>query len=80
MNYAIVIGASSGGVFVLALVSICLIRLCKRKEVKRPRLDSDIVPVEEALGNREKYELSDKSKGKIFSDKPVEGRLNEAFN
>ena len=88
MNYAIIIGASSGGIFVLALVSIFLIRWYKKKTTKRPRrVGSAFLPADEASGNREKYELSDKSEEKIifceeadFWAKPAQGRSNEAFN
>ena len=87
MDYAIIIGASSGGIFVLALASICLVRPFKKKKVKRPRSDPENMSADEALGNREKYELSDKSEEKIvfceevdFRPKPKEGRSNEGFN
>ena len=87
MNYAIIIGASSGGIFVLALASICLVRWYKKKETKRPtRVGSDLMPADESLGNREKYELTDKSAEKMvfceeeaFWTKPAEGKSNEGF-
>ena len=87
MNYAIIIGASSGGIFVLALASICLIRWYKKKKTKRPtRVGSVVMPADESFGNPEKYELTDKTKEKIvfceedaFWAKPAEGKSNEGF-
>ena len=69
----------------MALVSICLIRWYKKKQTKRPRrVGSFPMPGDESFGKGEKYELTDKSEGKIVLYEDVdfwaEGRSNEAFN
>jgi len=90
MNYAIIIGVSFGGLFVLALASICLIRFCKRnKLVRRNRSESNVMPPEEAFPNREKYEMKNAKsaenilyfeEGGVWSKTSMEGESNEAFN
>jgi len=90
INYAIIIGVSFGGLFVLALVSICLIRFCKRnKLVRRNRRHSDVMPSEEAFPDREKYELKNAKSAEniiyfeevgVSSKLSMEGESNEAFN
>jgi len=88
-SYAIIFGVSlGGGLFVLALASICLIRFCKRNKMGgRNRRHSGIMPSEEAFPNREKYELKNaKSAEKVIYfeqvgvwSKSMKGESNEAF-
>ena len=83
-------GVSFGGLFVLALVSICLIRFCKRdKLVRRNRRHPDVMPSEEAFPDREKYELKNAKYAEniiyfeevgVWSKTSMEGESNEAFN
>ena len=70
--YLVIIGISCGGVFVLSLFSICLIRYCKRqKKLKRRTAASDGMPAEAALRKQEKYELqeSEAKEGIIHNEK-----------
>ena len=57
--YPVIIGVSCGGIFVLALLSIFLIRYChRRKVVSRGRV-SDGMPADVAFPKPEKYELQE---------------------
>ncbi|XP_078371962.1 von Willebrand factor D and EGF domain-containing protein-like isoform X7 [Oculina patagonica] len=57
--YPVIIGVSCGGVFVLALISICLIRYCHQRKVVTQRRVSDGMPSEMAFPKPEKYELQE---------------------
>ena len=77
MKYAIIFGATFGGIFVLALAYICLVRFKKKKKTLS----------EEEFSNREKYELENtKSMENIYFKevgvwtKTDEGKSNEAFD
>ena len=88
MKYVIIIGATSGGLFVLALAYICLVRFKKKKKTSgRKRLGSGLVRSEEEFSNREKYELENtRSMENIYFkevgvwSKTDEGKSNEAFD
>ena len=89
MSYAVIIGATFGGLLVLALVSICLVRFNKKKKRGfRKRRCSGVMPSEEAFPNQEKYELKNtKSMENIIYFEEVgawattdKGKSNEAFD
>lgn len=88
MSYAVIIGATFGGLFVLALAAMCLVRLNKKKPMRQKRRGSGVMPYEEAFPNPEKYELKNtKSMENIiyFEEESVwakidEGKSNEAFD
>ena len=89
MKYAIIIGATFGGLFVLVLATICLVRFKnKKKTLGRKRSGSGSMPSEEAFPNREKYELENtKSMENIIYFQEVGvltkidgGKSNEAFD
>ena len=88
MKYVIIIGATFGGFFVLALATICLVRFKKKKTLGRKRLGLGVMPQEEAFPNPEKYELENtKSMENIIyfekvgvSAKTDGGKSNEAFD
>jgi len=90
INYAIIIGVSFCGLFVVALFSICIIRFCKKnKQVHRNRRHSGVIPPEEAFPDREKYEMKNAKSVEniiyfeevgVWSKPPMEGESNEAFN
>ena len=89
MKYAIIIGATFGGLFVLALATICLVRFKKKKKTSgRKRRGSGVMPYEEAFPNPEKYELQNtKSMENIIYFEEVGvwaktdgGKSNEAFD
>ena len=88
LSFPVIIGTSCGGLFVVALVSICLIRFCQSKNMSRQRNRGvGFMPSEEAFPDREKYEMgSTKSEENIahFEEvgiwaKPLERKRNEAF-
>ena len=65
VSYPIIIGVSCGGIFVLAVLSIYLIRRCHRRKMSARR-NSCVVPSEVAFPNPGKYELEEtKSKEDI---------------
>ena len=88
MKYAIIIGATFGGIFVLALAAICLVRFKKKKTSGRKRPGLGVMPYEEAFPNPEKYELQNtKSMENILYFEGVGawtkrngGKSNEAFD
>ena len=53
----LIIGVSCGGIFVLAVLSIFLIRYCHRRKILSRRRVSDVMPTEVSFPNSEKYEL-----------------------
>lgn len=55
--YAIVIGVSCGGIFVLAVLSIYLIRYCRRRKMLSLRRVSDMMLADVICPNPEKYAL-----------------------
>ena len=64
--YPIIIGVSCGGIFVLAILSIYLIRQCHRRKMASKRRNSCVIPTEVAFPNPGKYELQEtKSKEDI---------------
>ncbi|PFX16669.1 Neurogenic locus notch-like protein 2 [Stylophora pistillata] len=68
LPYPLIIGASCGGIFVILLISICLVRHCQREKRLDRRRISDGMPSEVAFPNQEKYELKDaRSKEDIVS-------------
>ncbi|XP_022787244.1 protein eyes shut-like [Stylophora pistillata] len=68
LHYPIIIGASCGGIFVIALVSICLVRHCQRQKRLQRRRVSSGMPSEVPFPNQEKYELKEtRSKEDIVS-------------
>ena len=88
MSFAVIIGVSCGGFFIVAFAGICLIRSCQRKHlVHRKMRGSGVMPAEEAFPNPEKYELkSTKAEENIVYceevgvwGKGIEGKTNEAF-
>ena len=89
MKYAIIIGATFGGVFVLALAAICLVRFKKKKKTSgRKRPGSGVMPYEGVFPTPEKYELQNtKSMENILYFEGVGawtksngGKSNEAFD
>jgi len=56
--YPIIIGVSCGGIFVLAILSVCLIRFCNRAKKVRRR-GSGVMPTEVPFPSPEKYELQE---------------------
>jgi len=56
--YPIIIGVSCGGIFLLAILSICLIRFCNRAKKVR-RKCSGVMPTEVPFPKPEKYELQE---------------------
>lgn len=59
VHFSVVIGASCGGVFVLCLLAIFVIRQCKRHGKRRGRHASDVMPAEVAFPNAQKYEMEE---------------------
>lgn len=58
--YPLIIGVSCVGIFVLAVLVIFLIRYCHhRKMLKHRRETSDVMPVEVAFPNPEKYHFQE---------------------
>ena len=56
--YPVIIVVSCGGIFVLAILSVCLIRFCNRTKKVRRRC-SGVMPTEVPFPNPEKYELQE---------------------
>jgi len=57
--YPLIIGVSCGGIFVLAVLGIYLIRYCHRSKILRRRRASGVMPAEVAFPKPEKYELQE---------------------
>ena len=87
LSFAIIIGISFGGFFIVALITILLVRHCQRKKLLEKRNHSNVMPSDEAFPNRRKYEVE---KGKSMENmfyleekglwaKPIEGKENEAY-
>ncbi len=55
ISFLVIIFASCGGVFVLVLISICLIRYCKRQQ--KHNGVSDVMAAKVAFPKPEKYDL-----------------------
>lgn len=55
----LIIGVSCGGIFILAVLSVYLIRYCHRRKMLSRRRVSDVMPTEVAFPNPEKYELQE---------------------
>ena len=66
--YPLIIGVSCGGIFVLTLLSICLVRYCQRQKRFNRRQGSTLMPSEVSFPKPEKYELKEaQSKEDIVS-------------
>lgn len=59
LPYPLIIGTSCGGIFVLALVSICLVRYCYSLKKPDRRQVSNGMPSEVCRPNPDKYELKE---------------------
>ena len=57
LSFAIIIGISFGGFFIVALITILLVRHCKKKKLLEKRNHSNVMPCDEAFPNRQKYEV-----------------------
>ena len=87
--YAFIIGVSFGGLFVLALCIVFLVRFCKnRKTAYRGKRGSDNMPPEEAFPGSQKYELKSVAVNNAYvavgevnfgCDKQRTGFSNEGF-
>ena len=87
--YAFIIGVSFGGLFVLALCIIFLVRFCKkRNKAYRGKRGSDNMPPEEAFPVSQKYELKSVAVNNAYVavgevsfgwDKQTPGFSNEGF-
>ena len=55
--YPIIIGVSCGGIFILAAVSIYLLRICHRRKMASRGRNSCVMPTKVSVQNPEKYEL-----------------------
>lgn len=64
--YTIIIGASCGGIFVLAVLVIYLIRHCHRRKMASRRRDSCVMPTEVAFPSPGKYELQETKSKEII--------------
>ncbi|XP_078371975.1 von Willebrand factor D and EGF domain-containing protein-like isoform X3 [Oculina patagonica] len=60
ISFAVIIGISCGGVFLLALVTVCVIRHCQRRTNGNRTRVSDGMPAEVSFPKSEKYELEAK--------------------
>ena len=87
LSFLIIIGISFGGFFIVALITILLVRHCQKKKLLEKRNHSNVMPSDEAFPNRQKYEVE---KGKSVENfyleekelwaKPIEGKENEAYD
>ena len=88
LSFAIIIGISFGGVFIVALITIVLVRHCQKKKLLDKRHHSNVMPSDEAFPDRRKYEVQN---GKSVENilyleamgpwaKPIEGKENEAYD
>lgn len=72
ISLAMGIGITCGGVFFLALISIYLVRYCKRRNGKIQRRSSDGMPTEVSLPNLATYALRDEKEGNArYEEIPV---------
>lgn len=63
ISLAMGIGISFGGVFFIALISISLVRCCKRRDGKIRRFSPDGMPTEVSLPNLATYVVRDEKEG-----------------
>ena len=87
LSFAIIIGISFGGFFIVALITILLVRQCHKKKLLETRNQSNVMPSDEAFSNRQKYEVEKaKSVENFYLEekglwaKPIEGKENEAYD
>ena len=88
LSFAIIIGISFGGFFIVALITILLVRHCKKKKLLEKRHHSNIMPSDETFPDRRRYEVERaKSEENILYleetglwAKPIEGKENEAYD
>ena len=88
LSFAIIIGISLGGFFVVALITILLVRHCQKKKLLEKRRHSNIMPFDETFQDRRKHEVERaKSEENILYleekglwAKPIEGKENEAYD
>lgn len=57
--FKVVVGVSCGGLFILALITIFLVRRCQRRKKAKQRRYLDGMPGDVAFSRAEKYELED---------------------
>ena len=88
LSFAIIIGISFGGIFIVALIAILLVRHYHKKKLLERRHHSNVMASDEAFPDQGKYELE---KGKSEENilylgqmgpraKPIEGKENEAYD
>ena len=88
LSFAIIIGISFGGIFIVTLITILLVRHYHKKKLLEKRHHSNVMPSDPAFPDRGKYELE---KGKSVENilylgqmgpwaKPIEGKENEAYD
>ena len=88
LSFAIIIGISFGGIFIVALITILLVRHYHKKKLLERRHHSNVMPSDEAFPDPGKSELE---KGKSVENilylgqmgpwaKPIEGKENEAYD
>ena len=85
LSLAIIIGISLGGIFIVALITILLVRHYHKMKLLE---NSNVMPSDQAFPDRGKYELEEgKSEENILclgemgpSAKPIEGKENEAYD
>ena len=87
LSFAIIIGISFGGFFIVALITILLVRHCQKTKLLEKRNHSNVMPSDEAFPNRQKYEVEKaKSVENFYLEekglwaKPIEGKENEAYD
>ena len=88
LSFAIIIGISFGGVFIVALITILLVRHYQKKKLLEKRHHSNVMPSDQAFPDRRKYEVQNgKSEENILYleamgpwAKPIEGKENEAYD
>ena len=88
LSFAIIIGISFGGFFIVAVITILLVRQCQKKKLLEKRHHSNIVPSDEAFPDRRKCEVERaKSEENILYlekmglwAKPIEGKANKAYD
>ena len=88
LSLVIIIGISFGGIFIVAVITILLVRHYHKKKLLEKRHHSNVMPSDPAFPDRGKYELE---KGKSVENilylgqmgpwaKPIEGKENEAYD
>ena len=88
LSFAIIIGISFGGFFIVALTTILLVRHCKKKTLLEKRHHSNIMPSDEAFPDHRKYEVerAKSEENTLYLEemglwaKPIEGKANEAYD